>query len=159
MEDTKLIESISMPLEAFDLEGFLFAYRRFYRDWSGDDRAEFSVSVLRRHGDTPETLYEDRDLNDELLYRRWLLFFPMHEPPAADSILCIDGIRRGQEELDIGVADNYGFLLEVQDDEISLHPALYDGLSGTIPTLNLQGRCSVLDRPMEEFAQKFVLKE
>jgi hypothetical protein len=150
-----MIDSITVPVDDFDLDGFLAAYRRFYREWSERDDAEYSVVVQLRHGDTPVPVYEDRDLSDELLYRGWLLFFPMHESLAGEEALCIDGVRRDIGEFDIGVADNYGFLVEVRDGKISLHPALYDG-SGNVPRLDLQGRCSVLDEAMERFARSFV---
>jgi hypothetical protein len=153
-----LIDSLTVPLRDFDLEGFLDAYRRFHRDWSGDDRADLSVAVMRRHGDTPVSLFEDRDLTGELMDRGWLLFFPMHEPLATETAQCVDGLRRNCEEFDIGVTDSYGFLVEVGEGRISLHPALYDG-SRAVPRLDLQGRCGVLDEAMEGFARRFVRSE
>jgi hypothetical protein len=150
-----MIESITVPLEDFDLAGFLDAYRGFYREWAGSDDAEFSVVVQQRHGEIPTPLYEDRDLLDELLYRRWLLFFPVHEPLSDETALCIDGVRRKSGDFDIGVADSYGLLVEVRDGEVSLHPALYAG-SGNVPSLDLQGRCSILDGCMDEFVRRFI---
>jgi hypothetical protein len=151
-----VIDSLTVPIEEFDLEGFLEAYRRFHRDWAGDDRADLSVDVLKRHGDTPLSLYEGRDLRGELLERGWLLFFPLHEPLATETALCIDGTRRRSEEFDIGVTDGYGFLVEVSEGQISLHPALYDHSSGAVPRLELQGRCSCLEEMMSRFGRRFV---
>jgi hypothetical protein len=152
-----MIDSLTVPLIQFDLEGFIDAYRRFYRAWAGADvDPDFSVPVMQRHGETPMVLFEERDLLGEILDREWLLFFAMHEPLAGETALCIDGVRRKSADFDIGVSDNYGFLVEVEDYLISLHPALYDGTSGTVPTLDLQGRCSVLDDCMEDFARRFV---
>ena len=59
-------------------------------------------------------IYEDRDLISELTERGWLLFFQLHEPLADDTALCIDGTRVASDEFDIGVADGYGFLVEVE---------------------------------------------
>jgi hypothetical protein len=152
-----MIDSLTVPLIQFDLEGFIEAYRRFYRAWAGDEfDPAFSVPVLQRHGDTPMVLLEDRDLLGELLDQGWLLFFAMHEPLAAQTALCIDGVRRACAEFDIGVSDSYGFLVEVEDYLISLHPALYDHSSREVPTLDLQGRCSVLDGCMDRFVRGFI---
>jgi hypothetical protein len=111
----------------------------------------------KRFGDTPLSVYEGRDLRGELLERGWLLFFPVHEPLATETALCIDGERRDSGEFNIGVADEYGFLVEVGGDRITLHPALYDGSSRTIPALDLQGRCgTVIEDMMERFGRRFV---
>jgi hypothetical protein len=93
---------------------------------------------------------------EALLEHQAKVFFPMHEPLADEMALCIDGARRRVEDFDIGVADAYGFLVEVHDGQVSLHPALYDGSSGPLPTITLQGQCSVLDGCMEKFARRFV---
>jgi hypothetical protein len=81
----------------------------------------------------------------------------MHEPNADDRALCIDGKRRDTDEFDINLDDAYGFLVEVHDDDqISLHPALYESGYGPFPTITLQGRCGVLDACMTAFARRFV---
>ena len=63
------------------------------------------------------------------------------------------------DDFDIGVADGYGFLVEVRDGQVNLHPALYDGSSGPMPSIDLQARCSVMDAKIEGFAQRFVTGE
>ena len=107
-------------------------------------------------GDVPMPRNEDRDLISELTELGWLLFFQLHEPLANDTAQCIDGSREPSEAFDIGVADGYGFLVEVRDGNVHLHPALYDGSSGPVPSLDLQALCSVLDEKMQAFAQRFV---
>jgi hypothetical protein len=150
-----MIDTITVPLERFDLTGFIGAYRRFHRQWAGEEAdTDSSVSIMDKFGGTPEPFPEDSDLLEELAKGR-LLFFVMHEPVVAEDALSIDGSRRGVEEFDIGPADSYGFLVEVHDGQVSLHPALYDG-SGGRPTLDLQGKCSLLDNGMERFARRFV---
>ena len=78
----------------------------------------------------------------------------MHEPTADERFLYIDSKKRDSDDLDINLEDEYGFLVEV--DKIRLHPALYDGSSRSIPQLNLQGTCSVLEGPMMEFINTFI---
>jgi hypothetical protein len=152
-----MIETLTVPQERFDLEAFLESYRQFYREWAGDGiDPDASVLVIETFDSTPTPLFEDRDLAEELVERGWKLFFQVHEPLAPEVVLCIDGKRRLTEDFDIGEADGYGFLVEVHDGQISLHPALYDGSSGPYPHIEVQGRCSVLDESMAEFAQKFV---
>jgi hypothetical protein len=152
-----MIDSVTVPLGQFDLEGYLEGYRQFYRAWAGEDAdADASVPVLRTFGDTPQPVYDNRDLAGELLNRGWLLFFSMHEPLVDDTALCIDGLRREVGAFDIGPADTYGFLVEVRDGRVSLHPAFYDGSSGPAPTVEFQAHCSVLDEPMARFAARFV---
>jgi hypothetical protein len=155
-----MLDTITIPAFAFDLHGFIGAYRSFYRSWAGDEmNPDQSVPVMERFGDTPMPLYDERDLCNELTDRRWLLFFQMHEPLAGDTALCIDGTREPCGNFDIGVADGYGFLVEIHEGQISLHPALYDGSSGPFPTLDLQAHCSVLDERMEKFAHKWILPD
>ena len=155
-----MIDTITVPLADFDLQGFIHAYRAFYRSWAGEDvddmDADQSVTVAERFGDVPMLVDEDRNLMLELTERGWLLFFQLHEPLADDTALCIDGSRVASDELDIGVADGYGFLVEVRDGTVSLHPALYDGSSGPTPSIDLQAHCSVMDEKMKAFAQPFI---
>ena len=150
-----MIDTTTVPIHSFDLQGFLDAYRAFYRSWSGEADADLSVTVAKRFGDVPMPLYEDRDLLEEL-EQGWLLFFQLHEPLADEKVLCIDGSRELSDRFDIGVADGYGFLVEVRDGNVNLHPALYDGSSGPMPSIDLQAHCSVMDEKMEAFAQRFV---
>lgn len=152
-----MIETLTVPFVKFDLAAFIEAYRTFFREWAGDDiDPDASILVMEGFGSTPTPLYEDHDLVEELTEKGWKLFFQMHQPLAQDRAICIDGNRREADAFDIGVADGYGFLVEVHDGQISLHPALYDGSSGPFPTIDLQGHCSVLDGCMENFAQQFV---
>jgi len=152
-----MIDTIQVPIERFDLDAFLEGYRRLYSFWAGDDDdPDQSVTVAARFGDPPMPLYEDRDLREELLDRERLLFFHMHEPLADDTALCIDGSRELSDNFDIGVADGYGFLLEIRDSIVNVYPALYDGSSGPFPTLDLQSHCSVLDEKMKRFAESCV---
>lgn len=154
-----MIETLTVPLDEFDLAGFIQAYREFYLDWSkSHDDPDLSIPVMESFDSVPENLYTDRDLVEELAERKWRLFFQMHEPLAADQSLCIDGERREVGDFDIGVADGYGFLVEIHDGQISLHPALYDGSSGPVPRIHLQGQCSVMDDCMAKFASRFVRK-
>jgi hypothetical protein len=152
-----MIDTLTVPLDHFNLKGFLEGYRQFYRAWAGEDaHADASVPVLHTFGDTPQPVYDNRDLVGELVNRGWLLFFAMHEALVDDTALCIDGLRRETEAFDIGPADAYGFLVEVRDGRVSLHPALYDGSSGPVPTVEFQGHCNVLDELMTRFAARFV---
>ena len=155
-----MIDTITAPLAKFDLPGFLDAYRAFYRSWAGDDMDDVdtdkSVTVCERFVDVPMPVYEDRDLVAELTERGWLLFFQLHEPLADDTARCIDGSREPSDDFDIDVADGYGFLVEIRNGIVSLHPALYDGSSGPLPSLDLQTHCSVMDEKMKAFAHRFI---
>ena len=152
-----MIDTITVPLAAFDLEGFIDAYRAFYRSWAGDALdPDGAVLIAERFGDVPMPLYEGRDLIEELTERGWLLFFQLHEPLADDTVLCIDGRHEPSDAFDIGVADGYGFLVEVRDGNVNLRPALYDGSSGPVPSIDLQAHCSVMDEKMKESAQRFI---
>lgn len=152
-----MIDTIQVPLDRFNLDAFLDGYRRLHCSWAGDSMdPDQTVPVAENFGDPPVPFYEDRDLRAELLERRWLLFFQMHEPLADETALCIDGTRVSSENFDIGVADGYGFLVEVRDDIVNLHPALYGGSSGPIPSVDLQAHCSVLDDKMKRFAESCI---
>ena len=89
-----MIDTITVPLAQFDLEGFIDAYREFYQSWAGDELdPDGAVLVVERFGDVPMLVDEDRNLILELTERGWLLFFQLHEPFADDTALCIDGSR------------------------------------------------------------------
>jgi hypothetical protein len=152
-----MIDTLTVPLGSFDLFGFLDAYRAFVARWAGEGvSAVSSLFILRRHGDTPRPMPGGVDPIKALLEQGNLVFVPVHEPAAADTVRLIDGSEVETERLDIGVADLYGFLLERHDGNLSLHPALYDGTSGPFPTLDLQGTCSVLDEQVSRFSRQFL---
>ena len=59
-----MIDTLTVPIERFDLAGFIGAYRRFYRRWVGGEAdPDIAVTALERHGDTPESLAEGRNLD------------------------------------------------------------------------------------------------
>ena len=158
-----MIDSVTLPLSSFDLKAFIAAYRKFCRKWSGEDSVTHLIVGIKRHGDRPDNFLEE-DIEDEgeairdaLTEDGLKVFFMLHEPAADERFLCIDGMKRHSNDLDINLEDGYGFLIEVEDNIISLHPALYDGSSRSIPQLTLQGTCSVLEGPMMEFVNKFIL--
>ena len=152
-----MIESMMMPLDSFDLKGFLRAYRRFHHRVYGNTDPACGVSVMRKWNDMPVPLEETKGLRHELLKRKKKVFFQVHEPLADDKARCVDGKRRRSERFDIGMEDGYGFVVEVLGDQIAVHPALYDGSSNFFPRITLQGTCSVLEGCMKDFAGRFVL--
>ena len=146
-----MIDTITAARDHFDLQGFIDAYREFYRSWAGaNNNPDYSVTVAKWCGDVPMPLCEDRDLVEELTDRGWLLFFQIHDPLADDAALCIDGQREQSEEFDIGVADGYGFLVKVSTGNVNLHPSLYDGSSGRMPSINLQAHCSMMNEELKD---------
>jgi hypothetical protein len=146
-----MIDTLSVPLKSFDLAGFFEAHRAFVARWSGEEAdADASLFILTRHGETPLPMPSGIDPIKVLLQQGSLVFVPFHEPPVAQTARLIDGSQVDSEQLDIGVNDLYGLLLERHDDMLSLHPALYDG-SGPVPTLDIQGSCGILDAAMVGF--------
>jgi hypothetical protein len=159
-----MIDSLTLPLSDFDLPAFIAAYRKFCRKWSGESSVTHLIVGMKKHGDIPSNFLEE-DAGDEegaihaaLTKEGLKVFFMLHEPTADDRFLCIDGKKRESEDLDINLEDGYGLLVEVEGDKISLHPALYDGSSRSIPQLTLQGTCSVMEGPMMEFVTTFIRK-
>jgi len=157
-----MIHSVTLPLSSFDLAAFIACYLKFCREWSGEDSVAHLIVGMRRHGDTPTHFLEEGTEDEEEAIREALteagmkVFFLMHEPAADDRFRCIDGKKRDSDDLDINLEDGYGFLVEVEGDKISLHPALYDGSSRSIPQLPLQGTCSIIEGPMMEFVSQFM---
>lgn len=156
-----MIDSLTLPISKFDLKSFISEYRKFYRKWSGSDSLAYFIVGMEKHGDIPTNFLDDGEDDQEKAVHAALtsygakVFFMLHEPAADDRFLCIDGKKRDSEDLDINLEDGYGFLVEVDGENISLHPALYDGTDDP-PQLTLQGTCSVLEKPMMEFVQQFV---
>lgn len=154
-----MIESITVPLEQFNLKGFVEAYRKFYYKWAGDEfDADPSLYILESFKSNPVPNDEGLDPIEVIKKKKHMVFFQMHEPVSDDKTLCIDGKRRDSDDFDIGLEDGYGFLVELEGKNISLHPALYDGSSNAIPSIELQGTCSVLEECMKSFVQKFIKK-
>ena len=152
-----MIDTIKVPLENFDLKGFIDEYREFYRSWAGDEAdPDLSVSIANPFGDVPMPLHEKADLVEGTVDEGWLVFLQLHEPLADGAALYVGGTREPSEKCDIGVADGYGFLVEVRDGMVSLHPALYDGSSELEPSLDLQAQCSVMDEKMRAFAERHI---
>jgi hypothetical protein len=157
-----MIDSLTLPLSDFDLPAFIAAYRKFCRKWSGEDSVAHLIVGMKKHGDIPSDFLEEDDGDEEGAILHALtgdglkVFFMLHEPAADDRFLCIDGKKRDSEDLDINLEDGYGFLVEIENDKISLHPALYDGSSRSVPQLTLQGTCSVMESPMMAFLNKFI---
>ena len=157
-----MIDSVTLPLSSFDLSAFIAAYRKFCRKWSGQASVAHLIVGMKRHGDMPTNFLEEdatdeeKAILDALTEDGLKVFFMMHEPTADERFLCIDRKKRDSDDLDINLEDGYGFLVEVEDNKISLHPALYDGSSCSIPQLTLQGTCSVVEGPMMEFINTFI---
>ena len=150
-------------MDQVDLEAFLDAYKTAVGLWdeylANDPYA--ICSIMENFDDTPmpaanidET--DRKDLASRLADDDWLVFFPMHQAAADEHVRCIDGSEAATDDLDIGVADAYGFLVEVRDGQVHFHPAFYDGSSNMRPKIDLQAHCSVLDDKMETFVRRFV---
>lgn len=155
-----MIDSLTIPWSQFDLAGFISAYQDFHRDWSGRDSVAYFIVGMKRYDSIPGNFLDDDDPDPsssiaEHLHDGLKVFFMMHEPPADDQFLSVDGQKRNSEDLDIGLEDGYGFLVELDDQIIHLHPALYDG-SDAPPSITLQGACCILEEPMMSFVQRFV---
>ena len=95
---------------------------------------------------------EERDLEAELVDNGKLVLFPSHEPITGDELKRLDSSMYGDDEddpkLDIGVAEAYGYLVEVRDGQITIRGALYDGSSWPAPTLEVVDECRVFDEWM-----------
>ena len=153
-----MIDTITVALDDFDLAGFIEAYRRLYRSWARPEaNPDVSVPAIRHFGDAPEAIHAERDLVGELVDMGWLLFFQVHEPLITAPGLCIDGSHVDPDCLVVGPADGFGFLVEVRDGMIHLHPAFYDGTANEDnPTIVLKDHCGVLDETMQQFAMRFI---
>ena len=59
-----MIETLTVPLGRFDLEGVIETYRAFFRRWSGIAHdPDASLSALERFGETPTPLAAGRNLS------------------------------------------------------------------------------------------------
>lgn len=152
------MQNRTFPLSAFALGEFLATFAEFYQWWSESELdGSVAVSLLDRFGDTPVPSHKDRDLAEALIEHGKLAFFPFHEPITSDQIKCLDGgTCEDDPEIEIGVPDSYGYLVEVRDGTITFYPVLYDGSSGPLPSLDLQHECGVFDARMEAFLDRFV---
>ena len=151
----------TIPLSEFRLDDFLAAYTAFHRRWSGtDDLGSAAVYLVDKLGDTPMPSDEERDLAASLVENGRLVFFPFHEPITGDEVKCLDGSvvvdDADDPQLDIGVADSYGYLVEVRDRQITIRRALYDGSSGPVPTVEVVDGGGVFDERMGVYLERFV---
>jgi len=154
-----MIDNITVPLAEFDLAAFVDGYRTFYNKWAGEDiDADRSICLMESLDDIPMPNHDGLDPVNLILKKETMVYFQMHEPLADDKALCIDGERRNADGFDIGVADGYGFLVALEGQNICLYPVLYDGSSDRLPTITLQGTCSVLEKCMVTYAERFIKK-
>jgi hypothetical protein len=110
------------------------------------------VCVFKEWGAPPMPGMNIQATLDEMVDDGLRVFLPVHFPTLDEPVLCIDLERRDPDDFDIGVSDSYGFVLELDGENVLLHPALYDGTSGPIPRIYLQATCSCMEEPMRQFA-------
>jgi len=53
-----MIESVTLPLSAFDLPGFIAGYQNFHRNWSGDASVAYLIVGMRAYGETPSNFLD-----------------------------------------------------------------------------------------------------
>lgn len=152
------MENRSFSFDGGLLKDFIEAYADFHRWWTDSDvDGGMAVSLLERMGDTPIPSEDERDLEADL-NAGMLIFFPFHEPVTDGVVKCLDGTTLEDDQddpkIDIGVADSYGYLVEVNGGTLTFYPALYDGSSGPLPTVNVQHRCGVFDDKMDRFLDR-----
>ena len=165
------METITIPLERFELDRFVAAYEQFHGGRPGG-----AACVMERSGDTPVPLSNiDTDeivrgaspdrgpIQRMVLDGQKLVFLDFHEAFADTNVRCLDGDTYDDDEapsdsdrLDIGVADSYGYVVEVRDGNVNLYSGLYDGSSGPFPTVELQHKNGIFDQRMTTFAMGFV---
>ncbi len=118
-----MIDSISVPLEEFDFVRFFAAIEEFCCCCAPDEERDHRfIHALKQHGDIPLPPPEGQNVIKALLKGELMLFFPMHQPLVATGALAVDGRRRPFRSFGIRCRDAYGWLVEVHDGMVSLHP-------------------------------------
>jgi hypothetical protein len=69
-------DTITCPIDQFDLDGFVEACREFYASWSGcGDQFDRSVCIMHHWDDLPMPNHEGRDVRE--LIRDGVLVYPV----------------------------------------------------------------------------------
>ena len=90
-----MIESLTVPLEQFDLYGFIEAFRKVARKWvSREIGTDACVLVMEKFDYPPVTVFEGRELVEELVDRGWKLFFRRTDQPPLSG-LCASTANAG----------------------------------------------------------------
>ncbi len=144
-----MIATFRFDASSETLDGILEQFARLH---DGDLSPDDAVCFLEGWGSPPMPGHNSELTAREMIEQEMLVFLPMHRHDEDDTQRCIDGERRPSDDFDIGISDAYGFLLEANDEQILLHPALYDGTSNFLPRINLQATCSCLEPAMRAFA-------
>jgi hypothetical protein len=123
-----------MPLNTFDLTGFIGRTVNFVRELgTGNPAPITAIPVVEGNGLTPN-LYEnatDRTLHDELVKENKAIYFPFSSSNTGHPVLCADGRKysvpkpEDKEKLESGAltmdsTESVGFIVKVSDKELSI---------------------------------------
>ena len=150
-----MIDTYTYSPEHFDLDAMFEAYCDFVRSWDYDVDPVESVILLDGFDAVPMPNYDGIAPRSALVEDGTLVFLGLHQTPADDTTLCVDGTHEDSDNLDIGLGDVYGILVELRDGTLSIHPALYDGSSGPRPSVTIQGTCSCMEKRIDKFVRRF----
>jgi hypothetical protein len=146
--ESAVLGQLVLPLERFDLEGFLDAYWQARKEWCYEPPlvVDRQVRPLLTLDGGPD------EWADELLGRGRTLFLPAHES-AVDDPLCIGGCRHDGDRLGLGLLEGYGYLVEVAAGVVSIRTALYDAGSFVVRP---RRSCGSLGACLATFLRHFV---
>jgi hypothetical protein len=161
------MKEISIPLEKFDLDGFIDKVLDFLKSQVTEDvDPSCAIFWVESPGECPNDGDEGGwDFRSKLLNDRVFLFFPFALSSYEGSFECADGncytvLSEDEDENDDQYSveeDVVGYLVRVSDGSISIASAICP-LSGSIPppTIDLLVDCKELEQPMLDFIHRFI---
>lgn len=167
------LDKIKMPLEKFDLTGFVGRIVNFVRELgTGNPAPITAIPVVERNGLTPH-LYEnatDRTLHDELVKEHKAIYFPFSSSNTGNPVLCANGskytVPKSENEEGHGLAvatltldttETVGFIVKASGKDITIQFAKQfignDEGPACVETLRHVGE---FEAPMMAFLETFI---
>ncbi len=164
------MKEISVPLENFDLDGFINRTIDFLKTQTSEEiDPSAAITWVESPGLGPHDEDEQGwDFKAKLLEGEVFILFPFAPPGDSVELYCADGksynLSSDDDEHEEGIyVDTFfdatiGYLVRVDNGTISFNSAICPIAGGCGPParVNLYPDCGVLEQPMTEFIQGFV---
>jgi hypothetical protein len=165
------LDEIKMPLDTFDLTGFIGRDVNFVRELGAGNPAPITaIPVVERNGLTPN-LYEnatDRTLHDELVKEHKAIYFPFSSSNTGKPVLCADGReysvpkpenRKNDESVDLTMdsTETVGFVVKASHDQLSVQFAKQFAGNADFPaSVETLKHVGEFEAPMMAFLETFI---
>lgn len=165
------MDEVKMPLNTFDLTGFIGRTVNFVRELGAGNPAPITaIPVVEKNGLTPD-LYEsatDRTLHDELVKENKAIYFPFSSSNTGEPVLCANGKEysvpkpEGKHKYEstehtLDSTETVGFIFKVSGDQLSIQFAKhFIGNADGPASVEILEHVGEFEAPMMAFLETFI---